>query len=43
LKWRLFHYISSGYVRGLKQMSRADLVLEVYNDGMALKSIKDNQ
>lgn len=41
--WRLFHYIPSDYVRGLKQMSKADLILEMYNDSMALKSINDNQ
>jgi len=39
--WRLFYYLNSDYVRGIKEMSRNELFIEVYNDGMTIKSITD--
>lgn len=40
--YRLFHYLSSDYVRGIKDMSRFNLGVEIYNDSRALKSMYDN-
>ncbi|MEW5290932.1 DUF4225 domain-containing protein [Erwinia papayae] len=40
--YRLFHYLSTDYVRGIKDMSRFDLGVEIYNDSLSLKSIYDN-
>ncbi|WP_147198908.1 DUF4225 domain-containing protein [Pantoea sp. CCBC3-3-1] len=40
--WRLFYFLNTDYVRGIKEMSRKELFIEVYNDGMAIKSISDN-
>lgn len=39
--WRLFYFLNADYVRGIKEMSRKELFIEVYNDGMAIKSISD--
>ncbi len=39
--WRLFYYINTDYVRGIKEMSRKELYIEIYNDSMAIKSISD--
>ncbi|ORM67768.1 DUF4225 domain-containing protein [Pantoea rwandensis] len=36
--WRLFRYLPTDYVRGVKEMSRFDLGVEIYNDSMAIKS-----
>jgi hypothetical protein len=41
--WRLFHYLNTDYVRGIKSMSRFELGVEIYNDSMALKSLYDNR
>lgn len=40
---RLFHYLNTDYVRGIKNMSRFELGVEIYNDSMALKSLYDNR
>lgn len=40
--WRLFYYLNTDYVRGIKEMSRNELFIEVYNDGMTIKSITDS-
>lgn len=40
--FRLFHYMSTDYVRGIKEMSRLELGVEMYNDSMAIKSIYDS-
>ncbi|WP_017348348.1 DUF4225 domain-containing protein [Pantoea sp. A4] len=39
--WRLFRHLPTDYVRGIKEMSRFDLGVEVYNDSMTIKSIAD--
>lgn len=39
--WRLFYYLNTDYVRGIKEMSKNELFIEVYNDGMTIKSITD--
>lgn len=36
--WRLFRHLPTDYVRGVKEMSRFDLGVEIYNDSMAIKS-----
>lgn len=40
--YRLFHYLSTDYVRGIKDMSSFDLGVEIYNDSLSLKSIYDD-
>ena len=40
--YRLFHYLSTDYVRGIRDMSRFDLGIEIYNDSLSLKSIYDD-
>lgn len=40
--YRLFHYLSTDYVRGIKDMSRFDLGVEIYNDSFSLKSLHDD-
>ena len=40
--YRLFHYLSTDYVRGIRDMSRLDLGVEIYNDSLSLKSIYDD-
>jgi hypothetical protein len=40
--YRLFHYLSTDYVRGIKDMSRFDLGVEIYNDSRSLKSMYDD-
>lgn len=37
--YRLFHYPNTDYVRGIKNMTRFDLGVEIYNDSMSIKSI----
>ncbi|WP_128603182.1 DUF4225 domain-containing protein, partial [Pantoea wallisii] len=37
--YRLFHYLNTDYVRGIKNMTRFDLGVEIYNDSMSIKSI----
>lgn len=39
--WRLFYYLNTDFVRGIKEMSRKELFIEIYNDGSAIKSISD--
>ncbi|RRZ86998.1 DUF4225 domain-containing protein [Erwinia sp. 198] len=39
--WRLYYYLNTDYVRGIKEMSRKELFIEVYNDASAIKSISD--
>lgn len=41
--FRLFYYMNSDFVRGVKDMSRFELGVEIYNDSMAIKSIYDNK
>ncbi len=41
--FRLFYYINSDFVRGVRDMSRFELGVEIYNDSLALKSIYDNK
>lgn len=40
--WRLFYYLNTDFTRGFKNMSRKELFIEAYNDGMAIKSIYDS-
>lgn len=40
--WRLFYFLNTDYVRGTKEMSIKELFIEVYSDGMAIKSSSDN-
>ena len=40
--YRLFHYLSTDYVRGIRDMSRFDLGVEIYNDSRSLKSMYDD-
>ncbi|AIR00129.1 hypothetical protein LG71_09570 [Pluralibacter gergoviae] len=40
--WRLFYYLNTDYVRKIKEMSRNELLIEIYNDGIAIKSIRDS-
>lgn len=39
--WRLYYFLNTDYVRGIKEMSRKELFIEVYNDASAIKSISD--
>ncbi|PEI05269.1 hypothetical protein CRM79_19700 [Pantoea agglomerans] len=39
--WRLYYFLNIGYVRGIKEMSRKELFIEVYNDVLAIESISD--
>ncbi|WP_326930175.1 DUF4225 domain-containing protein [Erwinia tracheiphila] len=39
--WRLYYFLNTDYVRGIKKMSRKELFIEVYNDASAIKSISD--
>ena len=41
--WRLYRYLMSDYVRGIKEMSRFDLGVEIYSDSMTIKSLVDNE
>jgi hypothetical protein len=41
--FRLFYYLNSDFVRGVRDMSRFELGVEIYNDSMAIKSIYDNR
>lgn len=41
--WRLFRYLRTDYVRGIKEMSRFDLGVEIYNDSMTIKSLVGNE
>lgn len=36
---RLFYYLGTDYIRGIKEMSRFELGVEMYSDSMAIKSI----
>nr|WP_277628892.1 DUF4225 domain-containing protein [Pantoea allii] len=40
--FRLFYYINSDFVWGIKDMSRFESGVEMYNDYYSLKSICDN-
>lgn len=40
--YRLFHYLSTDYVRGIKDMSRFDLGVEIYNDSISLKKMYED-
>ena len=42
LVWRLYYYMRSDYVRNIKNMSKAELTIEVYQDISAIKEIHDN-
>jgi hypothetical protein len=39
--WRLYYFLNTDYVRGIKEMSRKELFIEMYNDASAIKSISD--
>ncbi len=41
-QYRLFHYLSTDYVRGIKDMSRLDLGIEAYNDTLSIKTLYDD-
>jgi len=41
--WRLFRHLPTDYIRGIKQMSRFDLGVEIYNDSMAIKTLLDTE
>lgn len=41
--WRLFRHLPTDYVRGIKEMSRFDLGVEIYNDSMTIKSLVDSK
>lgn len=41
--WRLFRHLPTDYVRGIKEMSRFDLGVEVYNDSMTIKSLLESE
>jgi hypothetical protein len=41
--WRLFRHLPTDYVRGIKEMSRFDLGVEIYNDSMTIKSLVGNE
>ena len=41
--WRLFKYLPTDYVRGVKEMSRFDLGVEIYNDSMTINSLVDSK
>ncbi|WP_267431754.1 DUF4225 domain-containing protein [Erwinia psidii] len=40
--WRLFRDLPTDYVRGIKEMSRFDLGVEVYNESMTIKSLLES-
>lgn len=39
--WRLFHYLRTDHVRNIKNMSRTDLLIEMGNDAITIKSIHE--
>lgn len=41
--WRLYYFIRSDYVRNIKNMTKAELAIETYQDASAINSIYDNK
>jgi len=41
--FRLFYYLDADFVLGMKDMSRFELGVEIYNNSMAIKSIYSNE